>query len=132
MPFRKNKLATLNLAMRPLNPHAPSAGDAEQRLLATDVFDLATQRRFRQQHTDLPSEVRDAIVSLGGVSAAEHASRGTSGTGAAKHVPPDVIPASKASAEILRTLPQGTDEKRCERGMLLVQQSPAANPLSRL
>ena len=50
-------------------------------------------------------------MSLGGASAAEHASRGTSGTGAAKHVPPDVIPASKTSAEILRTLPQGIDEK---------------------
>ena len=32
--------------------------------------------------------------------AAEHASPGTSGTGAAKHVPPDVILASKRSADL--------------------------------
>ena len=62
----KGRLATLNLARRPLDPSAPSAGNAEQRLVAADVFDFATLRRFRQQHTDLPSEIREAILSLGG------------------------------------------------------------------
>ena len=67
----RGRLATLNLARRPLEPVPVGSGDtehaAQERLAAADVIDLATLRRFRQQHTDLPNEVREAIQSLGGV-----------------------------------------------------------------
>ena len=62
----KGRLATFNFARRPLDLPASSAGDAEQTLTAADVFDLATLRKFRQQRTDLPSEIKDAILSLEG------------------------------------------------------------------
>ena len=66
IPQEKGRLATLNLARRPLEPPVPPAANAEQRIAAADVIDLGTLKTYRRQHTDLPSEVKDAINSLVG------------------------------------------------------------------
>ena len=38
----------------------------EQCIAAADVMDIATLKRYRRQHEDLPSELRQAILYLGG------------------------------------------------------------------
>ena len=44
----------------------PAAAEAEQWVQAADVIDLATLKRYRRQHKDLPSGVKEAVLSLEG------------------------------------------------------------------
>ena len=39
---------------------------AESLLTAADVIDIATLKKYRSQHTEMPSDLRDACMSLGG------------------------------------------------------------------
>ena len=64
----KSRLATFDfhIARRASEQLVPSAAEAEECIAAADVIDLATLKRYRRQHKDLPSEVREAILCLGG------------------------------------------------------------------
>ena len=64
------RLVTLNLARHTLfsvgSGTTEHAADAEQRMTASDVLDLARLKVYRRQHTELPGELKDFINSLVG------------------------------------------------------------------
>ena len=64
----KGRLATFDFHIaRGASEHlVPAAAEAEQWIQAADVIDLATLKRYRRQYQDLPSGVKEAVLSLGG------------------------------------------------------------------
>ena len=53
----------------------PTAMEAEQQISAVDVIDIATLKRYQRQHEDLPSGLKEAILSLGGGLSFDHRRR---------------------------------------------------------